>query len=157
MTHRFGRWVLPAASTLGVIGAALGLLDPGLAYGDETTALRSSVLAQDLVMVVVVAPIVGLLTWREGHDDDGTWLLRLGISLFLAYNYAIYCFSIGLGPLFLRLIPVGNGLPVRCRPRLGTRQPMMFLWTSALRTRMDQRSVTSAALHIDVRNASPLH
>lgn len=90
-----------AVGTTALIVACTTLLFPGLAYDGESSALHSSALAQDLVTVVVVAPLLGVLWWWGRTASSTARLLRLGVLMFLVYNFAIYCFSVQFGPMFL--------------------------------------------------------
>lgn len=79
------------AGLLALVGNVVALVDPEAVYGAETTTLADAALAQDVATALVAIPL--LLFARAP--------VRLGTLLFLAYNEAIYCFSISFGPLFL--------------------------------------------------------
>ena len=57
-------------------------------YGQETAALADAATAQDLVNLILVAPLLALLGWRAAAV---TWayLTWLGCLSFTVYNYAI--------------------------------------------------------------------
>jgi hypothetical protein len=84
----------------------MGLLGPARIYGDETLALADAATAQDLVGLVVVAPLTLVLTYAASRGSLRSWLCLLGCLSFTAYNYAIYAFSVHFGPLFLLWVAV---------------------------------------------------
>jgi hypothetical protein len=95
-----------AAAVLSAVGALVGLVASERAYGEETTALRDAATAQDLVGLVVVAPLVLGLAYAGSRGSLRSWLCLLGCLSFTAYNYAIYAFSVRFGPLFLVWVAV---------------------------------------------------
>jgi hypothetical protein len=95
-----------AAALLSAVGAVVGLLAPDTVYGDETTVLQDAATAQDLVGLVVVAPLLVALAWAGSRGSVRSWLCLLGCLSFTAYNYAIYAFSVHFGPLFLVWVAV---------------------------------------------------
>jgi hypothetical protein len=95
-----------SAAVLSAVGAAVGLLAPDRLYGDETTVLQDSATAQDLVGLVVVAPLLLALAWAASRGAMRAWLCLLGCLSFTAYNYAIYAFSVHFGPMFLVWVAV---------------------------------------------------
>jgi hypothetical protein len=76
-------WARLSAVTafLGAAGSAIGLLAAELIHGRETLVLFMAAIAQDLVNLFLVAPLIVILTVRAS-------------LAFTAYNYAIYAFSI---------------------------------------------------------------
>src|SRR3954451_6291617 len=90
-----------AAALLAILGSVVGLLAPDSVYGRETPALQNAAIAQDLVNLVLVGPLLLVLALRAHRGSLRSWLCWLGCLLFTVYNYAIYAFSIHFGPLFL--------------------------------------------------------
>ncbi len=84
----------------------VGLFAPDSVYGKETSALADAAGAQDLVGLVVVAPLLIALVVGTSRGAPGPRLCWLGCLAFTAYNYAIYAFSIHFGPLFLLWVAV---------------------------------------------------
>lgn len=99
-------WLAVSAAVLSAVGSILGLLNPERFYGDETTELVVAVLAQDLVNLVVVAPLTVVLAAAALRGAVTSGLCLVGFLAFNAYNYAIYAFSIHFGPLFLLWVAV---------------------------------------------------
>lgn len=94
------------ASVLAAAGSVLGLLDRQRIYGKETTDLFLASTAQDLVNLFVVSPLMVVLAVAARRGSNPAWRCLLGLLGFTAYNYAIYCFSIHFGPLFLLWVAV---------------------------------------------------
>lgn len=94
------------AAVLMAFGAVVGLLAPASIYGSETTALKDAATAQDLVGLVVVAPLLVVLGTTARRGSLRSWLCWLGLLSFTAYNFAIYAFSVHFGPLFLVWVAV---------------------------------------------------
>lgn len=65
-----------------------------------------AVLAQDLVNLFLVAPLMLILALRAGKGSLRSGLCLVGFLAFTVYNYAIYAFSIHFGPLFLIWVAV---------------------------------------------------
>lgn len=99
-------WLAASAAVLAAVGSILGLLKPERFYGDETAKLVVAVLAQDLVNLFVVAPLMVLLAAAARRGSVASALCLVGFLAFTAYNYAIYAFSIHFGPLFLLWVAV---------------------------------------------------
>jgi hypothetical protein len=95
-----------AAAVVSAVGAVVGLVAPERIYADEPPALADAVTAQDLVGLIVVAPLLLGLTFAGLRGSLRSWLCLLGCLSFTAYNYAIYAFSIHFGPLFLLWVAV---------------------------------------------------
>lgn len=94
------------AAVLAAAGSAVGLWAAERIYGQETAALADAAAAQDLVNLLLVAPILvilGVLAWRGSLSATLGWL---GCVAFTVYNYAIYVFSVHFGPLFLIWVAV---------------------------------------------------
>ena len=95
-------WLLAGvASALALVGNVIALADWRAIYGDETTVMVDAALAQDLVTAAVVVPLIAGTALLVLRGSVRAHLVGLGALAFLAYNYAIYCFSITFGPLFL--------------------------------------------------------
>lgn len=95
-------WIMAGvASALALIGNVVALADWRAVYGNETSALVDAALAQDVVTAAVVVPLVAVTAVLVSRGSLRAHLVGLGALAFLVYNYAIYCFSITFGPLFL--------------------------------------------------------
>lgn len=95
-----------ATALLAAAGSVVGLLNPESTYGRETPALFNAAIAQDVVNVFLVAPLMLVLALRAAQGSRRSWLCLIGFLGFTAYNYAIYTFSIHFGPLFLVWVAV---------------------------------------------------
>jgi hypothetical protein len=102
------RWMglAAAAALLAAVGSVVGLSSAVTIYGQETASLADQAAAQDLVNLLVVAPLVLVLGWRAHRGHLPAYFGWLGCVTFTVYNYAIYAFSIHFGPLFLVWIGV---------------------------------------------------
>src|SRR3954447_7755192 len=99
-------WLLVSAAVLGAVGSAVGLLTPRRVYGQETPALLEAAVAQDLVNLFLVVPLLLVLAPAAARGRLRCWLCLIGALAFTAYNYAIYAFSVHFGPLFLVWVAV---------------------------------------------------
>jgi hypothetical protein len=90
-----------AAAGLAAAGSIAGLLAGHRIYGAETTVLADSAAAQDMVNLVLVAPLLVVLGVAAVRGSLPAYLTWLGCLAFTVYNYAIYAFSVQFGPLFL--------------------------------------------------------
>jgi hypothetical protein len=100
---RLGRLWLGLSSTAAVLAAAgsvVGLAATDRVYGRETDALADAAVAQDVVGLVVVAPLLVVLGVAAARGSLRAYLGWSGACAFTAYNYAIYAFSVQFGPLF---------------------------------------------------------
>lgn len=88
-------------ATLALVGNAVALIGRTHIYGDETADLMEAALAQDLVTGLVVVPVLLVTAPLASRESVFAHVVSLGALAFLAYNYAIYCFSIEFGSLFL--------------------------------------------------------
>lgn len=93
-------WISLAAAALAAAGNVAGLLWPEGIYDRETAALANAATAQDIVGLVLVAPLLVTLGVRASQGAHRAYLGWLGCLLFTVYNYAIYAFSVQFGPLF---------------------------------------------------------
>jgi hypothetical protein len=95
-------WLLlsTAAAALAAAGSVIGLLAYPSVYGDAYPSLTQQALAQDLVNLAVVVPLLigaGVATRLGRHR---AWPVWLGALMFTVYNYVIYTFAIHFGWLF---------------------------------------------------------
>ena len=88
------------AAALAAVGSAIALRDVDRFYGALTTSFSDQAIAQDLVNLFFVSPVMALLAWRGLRNSLASYLVWLGFLTFTVYNYAIYTFSIDFGPLF---------------------------------------------------------
>ncbi|MDQ0894852.1 hypothetical protein QFZ26_002407 [Agromyces ramosus] len=110
-------------ATLGAVGSVIGLIGPDRIYGQETPDLFNAGIAQDLVNLFVVSPMVVVLAVSARRDSLRSWFALLGFLAFTAYNYAIYCLSIQFGPLFLMWVAVSGAVHLQPARRTGQRVP----------------------------------
>ena len=94
------------AAALAAVGSAVALRDVERFYGALTTSFTDQAIAQDLVNLFFVSPVMALLAWRGLRNSLASYLVWLGFLTFTVYNYAIYAFSIDFGPLFLLWVAV---------------------------------------------------
>jgi hypothetical protein len=99
-------WLAAAAALLAAAGSVVGLVPSAAIYGRETAIFADQAAAQDLVNLLLVAPLLLVLGWRARRGRLGALFGWLGCLGFTVYNYAIYAFSIHFGPLFLVWIAV---------------------------------------------------
>lgn len=99
-------WLSSAAALLAAAGAVVGLLATDGIYGKETAALADAAAAQEIVDLVIVAPVLGLLAWCAQRGCLQAYISWLGCLAFFVYNFAIFAFSIHFGPLFLVWVAV---------------------------------------------------
>ena len=110
-TRRVGHWsawlwLTVATAGLAAIGNLAGLFATARIYGQESTGLVQQAVAQDLVSLVLVVPLLlGLAAWTA-HGSPRARPALLGALLFTSYNYVIYVFAIHFGPLFLLWVAV---------------------------------------------------
>jgi hypothetical protein len=94
--------VLGLTAAIGVASAAVAaIVDRAWAYGGTAPGLVDQATAQDVVGLLVVAPLLALLAVAGRRGSGRARLLWPGACLFVAYNAAIYAFAVDLGPLFL--------------------------------------------------------
>jgi hypothetical protein len=92
-------------AVVAMVGSVIGLAVERI-YALETRNFETQSIAQDLVNLFVVSPvvIVSALVARRGSVRAA--IVWIGALLFNVYNYVIYAFSIHLGPLSLLWIAV---------------------------------------------------
>jgi hypothetical protein len=100
-------WLLLSigAAVLAMLGSAVALADQQV-YDQLTTAFLSQALAQDLVNLFVVSPLIVVLAILALRGSVRAVPLWLGTLLFTAYNYVIYSVAIPFGTLFLPWVAV---------------------------------------------------
>ena len=91
---------IAGALTAGV-GSLVGLARIDRIYGGETESFIAQAVAQDLVNLVVVAPLLLITSLLARRGSPRAYLVWLGALAFTIYNYVIYTVSISFGPLFL--------------------------------------------------------
>ena len=99
-------WLSIAAAALALAGSVIGLVNPMMAYGQETELLFIAAIAQDLVNGLLVTPLLIVFAVLARRGSLVSWLVLIGFLAFTVYNYAIYTFSIQFGPLFLVWVAV---------------------------------------------------
>jgi hypothetical protein len=101
-------WACLSAATalLAAGGSIVALLRPEQIYGQETSTLFDAAIAQDLVNLFLVAPLMLILAVGAFRGSLLSSLCLAGLLGFTAYNYALYAFSIHFGPLFLAWVAV---------------------------------------------------
>jgi hypothetical protein len=82
---------------LAAIAAAAGLLVTGL-YRDTDEGIRQA-RATDLVTLVIAVPALAAGIWRARAGSVGGRLVAIAALGYLSYSYAIYAFSVVIGPL----------------------------------------------------------
>jgi hypothetical protein len=85
------------ALPLAAIAAIAGLLVSGL-YRDTADGIRQA-RATDLVTLLVAVPALAIGLWRARAGSAGGRMVAVGALGYLAYSYAIYAFSVVIGPL----------------------------------------------------------
>jgi hypothetical protein len=86
-----------AALLLAAVAAAAGLLVSGL-YQDTDEGIRQA-RATDLVTLIFAVPVLALGLWRARAGSVGGRFVAVAALGYLAYSYAIYAFSVVIGPL----------------------------------------------------------
>lgn len=99
-------WLSVAAALLSAAGIVLGLVAADSVYGKETAALADAATAQDIVGVLLVAPLLVVLGARAARGSLRAYLGWSGCVAFSVYNYAICAFSVQFGALFLLWVAV---------------------------------------------------
>lgn len=95
-----------ATAVLAALGSVIALLDVDRYYGAETEAFTDQAIAQDIVNLAIIAPLMAFFAWRALRGSAASYLVWLGFVTFTVYNYAIYTFAIHFGPLFLLWVAV---------------------------------------------------
>lgn len=99
-----GRWwtglAMAGALTAGV-GSVVGLARIDRIYGAETESFIAQAIAQDLVNLVIITPLLLVTSVLAMRGSLRAYLVWLGALSFTVYSYVIYTVSISFGPLFL--------------------------------------------------------
>jgi hypothetical protein len=85
-----------AALALVAVAATAGLAVAGL-YRDNAAMIRQAQ-ASDLATLLVAAPVLAIGLWRSRGGSAAGRLVALGALGFVAYTYAIFAFSVVIGP-----------------------------------------------------------
>ena len=94
------------AAVIAAIGNIVSLLNVDRFYGAEAEVFVNQAIAQDLINLFVVAPLMVALAWLALRGSLTAFLLWFGFVGFTVYNYVIYTFAIHFGPLFLVWVAV---------------------------------------------------
>ena len=94
------------AALIAAAASVVGLLVPGSIYGQETRVLADQAVAQDVINLLVVVPLLVVLGIGAARGSVRAYVCWLGCLAFTAYSYAIYAFAIHFGPLFLPWVAV---------------------------------------------------
>lgn len=89
---RLWRWLAAVAALLAATGSVVGSLPAADIYGQETEILADQATSQDLVNLLLVAPMLLVLGWRVHRAHLAAYVGWLGCLGFTVYNYAIYAF-----------------------------------------------------------------
>jgi len=85
-------------------GSIVGLARIDRIYGAETESFIAQAIAQDLINLVVVTPLLLVTSILATRGSLRAYLVWLGALSFTVYSYVIYTVSISFGPLFLAWI-----------------------------------------------------
>jgi hypothetical protein len=75
-------WLASAAALLAAAGSVVGLSASGAVYGQETQFLADQAVAQDLVNLLLVAPLTVLLGWSAKQGAVRAYLVWLACLAF---------------------------------------------------------------------------
>jgi len=79
----------------------MGISDPRT-YGKETLNWAEQAVGQDWVNLCVVFPVLLISSFFVlRRDSFKTFLIWLGVLIYLSYSYILYPFFVHFGPLFL--------------------------------------------------------
>jgi len=82
-------WLSLTAALLAAVGSVAGLLAFDSIYDQETVALADASAAQDIVNLMLVAPLMAALAVVGSRGSLRAYLCWLGLVAFTVYNYAI--------------------------------------------------------------------
>jgi hypothetical protein len=101
-------WLLlsMAAAVVAMVGNVAGLARIEVVYGWEHPSLTDQAIAQDLVNLAVVSPLLIGFAVAAARGSARACLGWLGAVMFTVYNYVIYAMSIHFGLLFLAWVAV---------------------------------------------------
>jgi hypothetical protein len=94
------------AALIAAAGNVIALSGVGDVYGRETAAFVNQGIAQDIVNLTVVSPLIVLLALLARRGSMTAYLALLGALSFTVYNYVIYTFSVHAGALYLPWVAV---------------------------------------------------
>jgi hypothetical protein len=94
-------WLTLSVALLAAAASPAGLWAVDHFYNQETVLLFDQATAQDVVTLLLVAPLLAVLAVWARRGSLPALLCLPGFLAFTAYNYAIYAFSIHFCPLFL--------------------------------------------------------
>jgi hypothetical protein len=94
-------WVSIVAALAAAVGNIVALTRPGDVYGRETVPFIHQALAQDIIGLAVVSPLVIITALLAHRSSLIAYLVWLGGLSFLVYHYVIYAMAIHVGVLFL--------------------------------------------------------
>jgi hypothetical protein len=84
-----------------VIGASYaGLFIPG-AYAKETLNWTAQAVGQDVIDLFLISPLLIVTAILAARGNRGGMFLWSGVSLYVVYTYAIYCFDVHFSRLFI--------------------------------------------------------
>lgn len=86
-------WIAVALAT---VAATSGLVVAGL-YRDNAAMIRQAQ-ASDLATIVVAAPVLAIGLWSARAGSSAGRFVAMGALGFIAYTYAIFAFSVVIGP-----------------------------------------------------------
>ena len=98
-------WLSLAAAALAVVGNVVALSVDRI-YENLTSVFLPQALAQDIVDLALVAPLIVVTAVLALRGSLRAWLVWLGALTFTVYNYVIYVVAIDFGPLFLLWVAV---------------------------------------------------
>ena len=93
------------AAALAVAGNVVALSVDRI-YENLTSVFLPQALAQDIVDLALVAPLIVVTAVLALRGSLRAWLVWLGALTFTVYNYVIYVVAIDFGPLFLLWVAV---------------------------------------------------
>jgi hypothetical protein len=93
-------WLSLLAVALAVIGNVVALSVDRI-YENLTDVFLPQAIAQDVVDLALVAPLLVVCALLALRGSLRAWLVWLGALTFTVYNYVIYVVAIDFGPLFL--------------------------------------------------------
>lgn len=80
--------------------SSFGLFTPDF-YAQETTNWRAQSIGQDLIDLLLIAPVLIISTWLVIRDNKAGLDIWAGTNLYLIYTFAIYAFTIRFNNLFI--------------------------------------------------------
>jgi hypothetical protein len=99
-------WASVVAAGLAMVGNVVGLVAPERIYGQESLSLLHQGIAQDVVNLLLVAPLVVASVVLARRGSLRSYVAWLGLLVFTVYTYVIYTFAVGFSALFLLWVAV---------------------------------------------------